>query len=180
MALAICEDCGVEFKPGPGSRGKFCTKSCAARTNNRKFPKRKAAPARHCLRCDEVLVRHQKSFCSLTCSSRWRTDARVREWLKGALDGSTAHGDLALPFRRYLIEQCGERCPRCNWSEANPITGKVTLTVDHKDGDSTNNRFGNLEVLCYNCHTLTPTFNQLNRGKGTRYTPGQRHRATQE
>lgn len=174
MALAICEDCKTEFKPGPVSRGKFCTMSCAARTNNRKFPKRKAAPTRYCLHCNDALIRHQKSFCSVICSATWRNDTLITNWIQGHSNGSTTCGELSKTLRQYLINQCGNRCPKCGWSEVNPLSGAITLTIDHKDGDSTNHAYDNLEVLCYNCHTLTPTFNQLNRGKGTRYTPGQR------
>jgi len=50
--------------------------------------------------------------------------------------------------------------------EINPVTGKSPLEVNHLDGCFTNNQEDNLEVLCPNCHSLTPSYRSLNRGKG--------------
>ena len=38
--------------------------------------------------------------------------------------------------------------------------------MEHIDGNSENNNIENLELLCPNCHSLTPTFGALNKGKG--------------
>ncbi len=48
----------------------------------------------------------------------------------------------------------------------NPVTGKVPLEIDHIDGDSENNKEENLRLICPNCHSLTPSFRNLNKGKG--------------
>ena len=40
------------------------------------------------------------------------------------------------------------------------------LQVNHIDGNYKNNREENLELLCPNCHSLTPNYRSLNRGKG--------------
>lgn len=92
----------------------------------------------------------------------------MQAWLDGA-DGGDSNNELCKMFKRYLLEQANYKCG-CGWGEVNPYSGMVTLTIDHIDGDAQNNKLGNLRVLCYNCHTLTPTFNQLNRGKGTRHS----------
>jgi hypothetical protein len=42
----------------------------------------------------------------------------------------------------------------------------VPLTVHHLDGDWKNNRADNLALLCPNCHALTDTYMNLNRGQG--------------
>jgi hypothetical protein len=65
-----------------------------------------------------------------------------------------------------LIAKYGERCSQCGWAERNPVTGKVPITIDHIDGDWNNNREENLRLLCPNCHSLTPTYQALNWGKG--------------
>ena len=40
----------------------------------------------------------------------------------------------------------------------------IPLEVHHKDGDNTNNKLENLQLLCPNCHALTDTY----RGKNTK------------
>ncbi len=55
---------------------------------------------------------------------------------------------------------------RCGWSERHSVTGAVPLEVEHIDGDSQNSTPQNLILLCPNCHALTPTFRNLNKGRG--------------
>ena len=50
--------------------------------------------------------------------------------------------------------------------EINPTTGKSPLHIDHVNGDWSDNRELNLQLLCPNCHALTPNYGVLNRGKG--------------
>lgn len=72
-------------------------------------------------------------------------------------------------IRRRLVELYGERCMRCGWAERNPVTERVPLDIEHVDGDWTNNTPSNLALLCPNCHSLTPTYKGLNRGRGREY-----------
>ena len=71
---------------------------------------------------------------------------------------------------KYLMsnefEKYDNKCCRCGWSETNPTSGKIPLQIHHIDGDYKNNSEDNLELLCPNCHALTPTFGALNRGNG--------------
>lgn len=69
-------------------------------------------------------------------------------------------------LRKYLMRTFGERCSRCGWSERNPATGRVMAEIEHIDGNWLNNRPENLTLLCPNCHSLTPTLKNLNRGRG--------------
>ena len=43
---------------------------------------------------------------------------------------------------------------------------KIVLELEHKDGNSENNDLVNLELLCPNCHSQTPTYKAKNKGKG--------------
>jgi len=61
------------------------------------------------------------------------------------------------------------KCEKCGWGEINPITNRIPLEVHHIDGDCTNNRIENLQLLCPNCHSLTSNFGSVNRGKSKRY-----------
>jgi hypothetical protein len=101
-------------------------------------------------------------FCSLRCSaeSRVKTTSRLLE--AGLYQGATNPYFL----RKYLVKKYGERCCRCGWSEKHPTTGRIPVEVEHIDGDWRNNRPENLTLLCPNCHSLTPTFRALNKGRG--------------
>ena len=55
------------------------------------------------------------------------------------------------------------KCEKCNWGEEHPITHTVPLAVHHIDGDCTNNKIENLQLLCPNCHSLTENFGSLNK-----------------
>jgi len=69
-------------------------------------------------------------------------------------------------LRRYLVWKIGEKCSHCGWCERHPKTGRVPVEVEHIDGNWKNNAAENLTLLCPNCHSLTPTFRGLNRGRG--------------
>lgn len=56
-------------------------------------------------------------------------------------------------------------CWECGLSEW--LKGKLTLELDHIDGDNRNNEICNLRYLCPNCHSQTETFRgrNINTGK---------------
>ena len=68
-----------------------------------------------------------------------------------------------------MFEKNDNKCQKCGWSIISEYTGKIPLQVDHIDGDWTNNRPENLQLLCPNCHTLTANYGSLNKGKGRPY-----------
>jgi len=59
--------------------------------------------------------------------------------------------------KRLLDESIKERkCECCSndmW-----LNKPIKLELHHKDGNNTNNKLENLEILCPNCHSLTDTF----------------------
>ena len=52
-----------------------------------------------------------------------------------------------------------ENCYECGISEW--WGRKLSLHLDHKDGNRRNNLRGNLRLLCPNCHSLTPTYSRI-------------------
>ena len=168
-------ECSVEFVT-KDSRKKYCGRSCAAIENNTLYPKRYKNKVgdgeKKCRYCSYQLLGHQSYFCSKVCSGKYRTKKYLDDWYCELNNGSQESGLISRIIRDHLLEKANSRCqsPNCcvpgGWSVPNPKIGRPILTIDHIDGNWKNNAPTNLIVLCYNCHTLTPTFNALNAGNG--------------
>jgi hypothetical protein len=105
-------------------------------------------------------------WCSNKCQQTNQYKQYIERWKAGLETGYSGLYDLSAYIRRYLFEKNNSKCCQCRWGEVNPKTGKIPLHVDHCDGDSRNNAEYNLRLLCPNCHSLTPNFGVLNKGKG--------------
>lgn len=133
-----------------------------------------------CKRCQKVVPR-LRTYCDECWTTRksWTLQDKIDKWLSGdASIASGSDGELARWARTYLVKEAGEKCTECGWNTPNPVRKRPILTIDHIDGNWKNNCRDNLVVLCFNCHTLTPTFGNLNRGTpaGNRtYIEGSRH-----
>ena len=53
-----------------------------------------------------------------------------------------------------------ERCECCGLSEW--LNKKISLEVDHKDGNPYNHNLNNLQILCPNCHAQTKNYRGKN------------------
>lgn len=52
----------------------------------------------------------------------------------------------------YKVYKC-ECCGIAEW-----MSKPISLELNHIDGDNSNHALGNLELLCPNCHSQTPTY----------------------
>lgn len=121
-----------------------------------------------CLSCGKTVKTYGLIYCSIKCQRDYAYRSYIKRWLCGEESGSHSKNpeSQANHIRRYLFEKYGNKCQRCGWGELNPTTNTSPLAVHHIDGNATNNKPENLELLCPNCHSLTPNFGSRNKGFG--------------
>ena len=175
-------------------RNKFCSNSCAAIFSNARkdYTKFKSGPkispnpkskigsnptakrigssiraTWECLNCQtsykSVLWRVGK-YCSTNCQRGFQFKQKILNWdIKAPGKGA---------IKRFLTETFGYKCSECGISDWNGK--KITLELEHKDGNSENNSKENLCLICPNCHSQTSTYKGKNKGKG-RFSRRQRY-----
>lgn len=172
--MRICKQCEKEIIR-KDKRGSFCSHSCSATYNNLRGAtgRGKIYPFIPCPGCRKKIPHDKQEYCSLIC----RKTHKTKRWLEGE-NFFLRWGGTPTHIRDFLLEEIDNRCSQCGWKEINLTTGKCPLEVDHIDGDNNNNLKNNLRILCPNCHSLTPTFRNLNdkghRKRGKRIRPEDR------
>ena len=119
-----------------------------------------------CLNCGKEFFTNgvnNRKYCCQKCQGEYEYKQRVLQWKQGIIDGGKGVGQVSNFVRRYLMDKHNNSCQICGWHEVNPYTGLVPLQIHHIDGDCTNNREENLQLLCPNCHSLTENFGILNK-----------------
>ena len=115
-----------------------------------------------CINCGNLLNPGATKYCSIACQKDYEYKQRVNQWKEGLLPGYS--GTKISPFlRKYMLEKVGYKCEICNWGIKNPFNGNLPLEIHHIDGDYTNCKEENLQVLCPNCHSLTDNYKGMNR-----------------
>ena len=114
---------------------------------------------KYCLNCGS-LIPNRNVYCNNKCQGEYSTKITFTKIENG---DTSFYGDT---YKKYLIYKFGNKCMKCSWDEINPTTGLVPIQLEHKDGNSENNNLNNLELLCPNHHSLTPTYGALNKGNG--------------
>lgn len=162
----ICDntDCRKIFQTKPFDPKRYCSKSCAAHSNNQLRPKK----INKCLSCEGSTKRSYYKYCSNKCQRDNDYRKYIKRWKEGSIDGNI--GIVARGFspyiRRYLFEKYSSKCSICGWDKRHSLTNRIPLEVDHIDGNAENNKEDNLRLVCPNCHSLTASFRNLNKGKG--------------
>ena len=112
-------------------------------------------------------------FCSRLCANKSRRvhpeiKKRTRdEWKQELKQKATDYRNQ--PFenigwdvqREIVLSEQNHCCNKCGLSEWLGVT--LSLEVDHIDGNNQNNNRENLEGLCPNCHSITPTWRGRNK-----------------
>ena len=153
--MAFCEQCGKEYK-----YSHQCEYTCKC---GKSFTSRQSYVA-HCGHCKESLGDRYKprGFCSddkrhkLTSEECSKGSKSKKIPIEGILSNKVPYQSNKLKYR--LVEEGYKewKCESCGLTEwlGNPIP----LELHHKDGDSSNHALENDELLCPNCHSLTPNY----------------------
>jgi len=88
--------------------------------------------------------------------ARQPQNGTIAKFLHGMLKGHTASGRKTIYNVLVMIDhRCwSEKCCVKNTWNGTPLR----LDVNHIDGNSHNNDPQNVELLCCNCHSQTPTY----------------------
>jgi len=140
-----CPKCNKEHD----NSGTFCSRSCA---NSRVFSK-------EARRKKSVALKGKPTTRKLydrTKAAQKLKETRYLKYLSTPFDGLGQENR-----RRRVFEEQNHCCNKCGLSEWQGV--KITLELEHKDGNNQNNVRDNLEGLCPNCHSITDTWRGRNK-----------------
>ncbi len=122
----------------------------------------------NCANCSKTINKESGVYCSNKCQADQRYESYIFKWKNGVKNGSRGLNtkNLSGHLVRYIFSKYDNKCFQCGWCEVNIYSNKLTLEIDHIDGNSENNSEYNLVLLCPNCHSLTSTYKNLNKGSG--------------
>lgn len=162
--MRLCNQCGQET-----NNPAFCSRSCSAKYNNHKFPKRKNKDLAtiNCVECKALfkMTRASQKYCTNNCKfihiQKTRDEQIIQN--KGFSENATN-----LTIRQFLIRQHGNYCMICGLDANDWQCKKLTLIVDHVNGDCKNQKLDNLRIVCPNCDSQLDTYKAKNKGRSTR------------
>lgn len=146
-----CEMCGSDFRTVKSEikrgYGRFCSRSCSAKRPNLGARKRVPVDCAWCQKEFEKIpssLKNSKSglyFCSRKCKDR----AQCMEGLKSI--HPSHYGDIITGYRKLAFRHLPHHCSSCGYDRIPEV-----LQAHHKDGNRSNNKLENLELLCPTCH----------------------------
>ena len=92
-------------------------------------------------------------------------------------DWSNVPFDMVGPHKKkeLLKTEANNACTKCGYAKQRD-DGFSILEMNHIDGDHKNNKRENLEILCPNCHALTPNYKNYGRTNKRTSTRLYRHK----
>lgn len=121
---------------------------------------------KYCLNCGEQLTKGETKYCSTKCQRAYENQIAVQAIFSqkesGLKNASSSSPKIRDSLRKYLLEKANYKCQLCGCNWVNPYSNQTILEIHHIDGDRNNNLENNLQVLCPNCHAMTPNYRGLN------------------
>ena len=172
-----CAECDVVIKRywRTDTENKFCSRSCAAKYNNKKYPKRSTVSSRAkvgtgaCKYCSSK-IRPRGQYCNMACKANFDAMEFGQKWKESGSailsESNKRLGKISGTARRYIFLVNNSKCSRCGWTHDFGDESFAPLECSHIDGDHSNGNFDNIELLCPNCHAVDTRLNPVKRGKG--------------
>lgn len=187
--INFCKLCGKEIKSPQSYRLKFCSHSCSTTYMNLKrynfdansskencdneenyiksLNSKSKSEIRICKNCGKKFSFYKKQnnkgvFCSHECQLDYRYKVFIEKWKNGTENGLKGEYQLSSYIKRYIFEKNNFSCEKCGCNLINPKSGNSILEIHHIDGDYSNNKEENLQLLCPNCHAMTDNYKHNN------------------
>jgi hypothetical protein len=161
-----CKKCGNEFEPSKGLLN-YCSMACRnSRERTDEVKDKISKTLKNSIATGKVMS-YQERLNNMTDADRESFLKRMREITESqkkiAREKIMSEPFESLSFERLRKRVIYEQDERCNSCGIDSWMGKqISLELEHKDGNHFNDLRENLEALCPNCHSQTPTFRGRN------------------
>lgn len=150
-----CKKCNNDFTPQKGLKS-YCSLSCRnSRTWSEEDKKKKSISAKNSLKVKQANKEKAKNIDWDSISNK------LSNLYKDKIMNEKFENLSFERLRKRVIYEQDEKCNNCGVSEW--FGKKLSLELDHIDGDNSNNNRKNLEALCPNCHSITDTWRGRNK-----------------
>lgn len=158
----LCKNCNQKISFDK-KQNEYCNQRCAGLARGKRPDASGIKICNHCQKQYKSYIPTAK-FCSPKCHKDYEFNLIISEWKNGNKKGYRGKTmQISEWLRKYLLIKYENKCCKCGWNQLHPVTGKTPLEVNHIDGDASNCKESNLEIVCPNCHSLTPNFRALNK-----------------
>lgn len=155
--MTKCPCCQVKTK-----NPKYCSRSCAAKINNKVFPKREKFKINCCIKCDKKLSRYKgqrKTQLCLSCFVENKIEntckLKKKDFVDNTHKGAHKYEKIRQHAKRYFEYKKWKmsKCEKCNYDKHTELC-HIKPIHSFSDNDTLEiiNSKQNIIFLCPNCH----------------------------